>query len=533
MVAAAYPRDTIGQRMAELGYSTPMPPAIGSLPAGSGKWALPHYQTFNSIATQASRSYLQAFDEALRDSRQNALAMRRDFVIDGAMRKLLGPIACQEWQLTPDRPDDPRLIEDADRLTKILKRCPRPGFHQIIRMLGESRFYGRYGVQFLFRWEHRYTQCDHAIKAFEPVNGDKIVFRYDGQPGIMINPFEFKGDWVATDRGSCHFLDDRELEQFLWCEFNPEDADWYESQFAGQLHGVGFRSKLYWPWWLREQIVQQTLRFLRRAANGYTVGFYDGNNVAAEARLAAKLRAYTGDDFLLFPRDRSEHTPYGIEHQPIPLHGSNIFLELVRWINEVIVDYILQEDLTSSGENLGLGSNQSDSHERTADIRTRFHSADIQVALQPLIDTLARYNCSGRPAPRFEFLNEKRNPVEYMEALDFAYQHGLAVAEDDVRDVLGLPAPREGQAVLAAMVPGQPAGIGGTPMGMPQSMPAGPGMGMGMGQDPSMMQGGMQFSRRSRPVVFDRRDPNWRSPRRRPKFDHFIRGGKLYFGQVA
>lgn len=519
------PRETIGQRMAELGYSTPMPPPVGSLPAGSGKWAVPHYQTFSAIATQAARAYPQAFDEALRDSRQNALAMRRDFVIDGAMRKLLAPIATQEWQLTPDRPDDPRLIDDAERLTRTLKRCPRPGLHQLFRMLGESRFYGRYGVQFLFRWEHHGTQLNHAIKNFEPVNGDKIVFRYDGQPGVMVNPYEFKGEWTATDRGPAHFLDEREQEQFIWCEFNPEDADWFESRFAGQLHGSGFRGKLYWPWWLREQIVQQTLRFLRRAANGYTVGYFDGNNAAAEARLAAKLRSYTGDDFLLFPRDRSEHSPYGVEHQPIPLHGSNIFLELVRWINEIITDYILQEDLTSSGQNLGLGSSQSEVHERTSDVRTRYHSADIQVAVQPLIDTLARYTCSGRPSPRFEFLNEKRNPVEYMEALDFAYNHGLAVAEDDVRDVLGLPAPREGQAVLAAMVPGQPAGVEGTPMGMPQSIPAGP--------DP---MGGMpmQFRRPRAPQMYDRRDNGWRSPRRaRPRYDYFIRNGTLHYGQVV
>lgn len=494
--------DTLQNSLAEMGYQLNLPPAIGSMPAGMGRFAVPHAHAFSAMWNTASRTYPQAFDEAVRDSRQNALAIRRDAVVDAAMRHLVMPICQQSWQLAPRRPDDPQLKADAELLTRLIRNLCRPGFHQLVRILAESRFFGRYGAQFSFTWGWDDYQRVMYPDAFAPVHGDKIVFKYaSNQPGILVNQHSYPGPTVPTERGACHFLDAREQEQFTWAEFNPEDADFYESQFAGQIHGLGFRSKLYWPWWLREQILQQTLRFLKRAANGYTVGFFDANNPAAEARLAAKLRAYTGDDFILFPRDRQEHSPYGLDHTPIPLHGSNIFMDLIRWINDIIRDYILGEDLTTNAESTGMNNSTAEAHETTADMRTKYHAADIRVALQPLVKTLARYNCPGRPAPDFEWLAEKRNPLDYMEALDFAYQHGLAVEEDDVRDVLGLPSPREGKSVLAAMVPGQPAGVMGQPQGVPQAMPAGPMGGGGMQQYSRMSRRGRRELARTPGII--------------------------------
>jgi hypothetical protein len=511
--------NTLANRMSELGYDRRLPPAIGQLPAGSGHWAVPHAAAFGSVWNTASRAYPQAFDEAIRDSRTNALAIRRDAVVASALRKLYTPLVQLDWELTPTRPDDPRLKADAELLKRVLQQMPRPGFASVSKQFCESRFFGRYGVQFKYRWG--YCDYDRAmlVDGTLPVNGDKIVFRYNGQPGILVNPHEFRGDVVPTERGACHFLDEAEREQFFWAEFEPEDADFYEPQFAGQVHGLGFRSKLYWPWWLREQFLQQVLRFLKRAANGYTVGFYDANNPGSEARLKAKLAAYTGEDFILFPRDRTEHSPYGLEHNAVPIQGSKVFLDLVMWVNDLIEDAILGEDLTTSSANTGLNSNQSETHEDTADMRTKYHAPDIELAWQEVVNVLARYNCPGRPAPRFSYLKEKRNAEEYMGAVDFAWQHGLAIEEDDVRDVLGLQAPREGKSVLAAMVPGQPAGIYGQPQGMPQSMPAGP-MGGGGGMDPSMFgQPQQQYSRMSRRGQRDRR---------RAERGIMVREGQLY-----
>jgi hypothetical protein len=324
-----------------------------------------------------------------------------------------------------------------------------------------------------------------------------------------VNPHQFGGPWVATDRGACYFLSPKDMEGFTWAEFNPEDADFYESGFAGQIHGLGFRGKLYWPWWLREQIVQQTLRFLRRAANGYTVAYYDANTAASESRLADRLRRYTGEDFFLFPRDRQQNSPYEVVHTPIPMHGSAIYLDLIRWINELMTDYILQEQLTHQAANTGMGSQQSEAHENTADLRTKFHAADIQVAMQDIVKVLYRYNCPGRPVGRFNFLLEKRNAQEYMEAAAFGIQFGLSVAENDVRDVLGLRAPRAGEPVLGQLVPGQPAGVEGTPQGVPMAQPGGPqqnGQPQGNGQVPTQVRMPVPYSRRGRRTLYARQE---------------------------
>ena len=53
---------------------------------GDGAQPIPHYISFSQVVNWASRSYRYTFDEALRHSAKNTLALRRDPV---------------EWAVTP------------------------------------------------------------------------------------------------------------------------------------------------------------------------------------------------------------------------------------------------------------------------------------------------------------------------------------------------------------------------------------------------------------------------------------------------
>ena len=474
-------------RLSELGIKADMPKPIGKLPPGGAKWTVPHYQTFAGITNFYSRSYPQTFDEAMRDSRENALAMRRHPVIAGAIRKLIQPIAQLEWKLKPRREDDPQLQADADMLTEVLKEWPRPGLTQYFRMLLESRFYGRYGVSKIFGWSSEpYRETRLQVKSFRPVNGDKIVFRWDDRPGILVNAGSYDGATITTERGMCHFLTDDELEAFSWSEFEPEDADYYEGWAAGVIHGQGFRGRLYLLFWLEQKVTEAMLRFLRRAAGGWNVAYFDMHGDLSRDQLKTDLAEYDSEDVLLFPKTREEKSPYSFEHHPVSLTGAQIYLDVIKWIHDLMDAYILGEVLTTGVGATGMGSGVSEAHQDTADDRTKYHAADVVTAIQPVVNTLARYNCPGRPAPWFEFVMERRNPAEYAAAAQTAYGMGVGLDAEDIRENLKLKKPKEGSEIIAKVSPGQPAAMGDAPAGMPVAGTPGPEQ---SGQQPGVNDG--------------------------------------------
>lgn len=480
----------LSNTLSELGLSVdPMPREVGNLPPGNAKWTVAHYSTFAAVWNTYNRTYPANFDEAVRDCRANALAMRRDPVISGAMRKLTTPVCQLPYNFKPRRADDQQLKEDADIMKDIFDEFPRPGFQQLVRMLMESRFLGRAGVSALFKWvDDRYHPTRLEVDHIRPVNGDKIVFKWDDTPGILTNPIGYDGTLVTTERGYAHFLTKEEREVFFYSEFEPTDADYMEGQFAGWLHGQGFRGLLYWPWTMRQQVWQTCLRFLRRSSAGFNVATFDYNGPISRDQLAAELKEYDSEDFLLFPRTRGGEDMYSLTHNAVSLTGAQIYLDIMKWLDGIMEDYILGEELSTGTAPTGMGSGVAEGHQDTADDRTKYQASDMEVAIQPLVDVLSKYNAPGRPPCKFEFMVEKRNPQEYMAGAQFAYSMGVAIDEDDLREVLALPKPKDGSGIVAQMSPGQPAAMADAPQGMPVAGTPGPEQ-SGAQQPPGAMDG--------------------------------------------
>jgi hypothetical protein len=442
----------------------PAPPAPlaagGSLPPNAGRLIAPHYQTFTSVVNWASRTYRYTFDEALKDSRTNALAMRRDPVIWSALRKRQRPTCQLEWQLIPDSPNDPKQEENARRLSDALKDVPN--FQQLKRVLLEKLFYGRYGAQLVTAWDYAKGYPRLNITDWFPVNGDKIAVRWDGTPGLYVNMAHYAATYpdkeiTVTDRGPVHFLTPAEREVFLWGSFEPEDADYFEGNLGGAVHGLGYRGRLYWYWWLRNTILSQFTNFTDRVASGWTVFFYEAGNEESRAEVYKAASDQIQNNTLLFPRNRDGQSAYsgpGIERVEPSMGGAQLFLQTAQWLDSVMTDAILGETLTTDTAPTGLGSGVASAHEGTAEQRTRYDAVDLRETLQELVNTLHRYNApawgwGGMPSPRFEFLIDKPDVGEYLQAMQAAYEMGLEIDEDDAREVLALPRPEEGHDVIS------------------------------------------------------------------------------------
>ncbi len=461
--------------LGEMGLERLKPPDGGTLPLGGGQWALPHYQTFVSFMNMMSRTYWWTFDEALRDSQQNSDAMRNDIVIREALSARYQTVTAMEWMLEPQNKQDQSQKFWAHKLTKIIEEIPY--IQQFKRNLLEAIFFGKYGIQPLYKWDYSTGYKRMTVPKWYPVHGDKIVFKWDGTPGILVNPAyanTIKTEY--TERGHAHFLTPEEEEAFIWHEFEPEDAHFYKPEYAGTVHGTGYRGRIYWWWWLRQNVQRFMMNFLKKAGNGYVlVGYPSGNDPARNAAKTA-VEGQEGNNVIYVPtnfRD-GETIDKVITHVPVHMTGAQMQWTVITGINELIKLAIKGENLTSEAKATGIGSGLGEQHGMSKDDRAKYDAIDLETPMQKLVRNLNKFNCPFNPCPKYVHLADKRNPKEVIEASTTAMDNGLAVPEAWFRDQLGIPAPIGNEPVLTRIQPMQPTAVGNTPAGVPMAGPGGP-----------------------------------------------------------
>jgi len=448
----------------ERGYSFPEPPVKENRVPGDGGQPLPHFMTFSQVVNWASRTYRYTFDEALRHSAKNTLALRRDPVVMEAIRARQMPTAQLAWHIEPMNPEDTAQQEAAREMTEILHCTPR--FQQLLIHLLEAIFYGRYGVQINYGWDFSSGKRRMQIKDFKPLNGDKMVFRYTGQVGVLVHA-TYQGSWSITDRGRAHFFSPEEREQIVIHKHEPEDADFYEGELAGGIHGVGIRSKIYWLWYLRSQVLTFLMDYLERiGAGGLTVYYFESGNPQSLQEVKQCAEEQMRNNTILFPRYRDNSTGGpGIERiDPSPA-GATLLEQLVtQYFDMQIRRYILGAD--SNEMTQGEASVIGDTHSRMV----RYDAMNLQETItQDLLRVLQKYNFPGMPLMRFVFDIDKPNSEEILTAAQAFYQMGGTLDEDELRAILGLSRPQPGHAILAQNMPLNPSTMGSLPTGVPIS----------------------------------------------------------------
>jgi hypothetical protein len=462
-------------KLAEVGLS-PDPvaaaPAAGTLPPNAGTLPVPHHVEFVGLVNQFARAYRWTFDEALKHSRQNAVAMRNDVVLMEALRERQTMTAQLGWHLEARDETDPAQMGAVRKLEKVIRLTP--DWQGFLMQLLEAVWFGRYGVQCVYRWD-QYEPDLLRMGAWSPVNGDSLVARWGPDWGIRVNAqFEGRSEYGGDGLGSVHWLTPAEREVIVVHQHEREAADYFDINGAGAVKGVGLRGRLYWFWWLKSQFLAQWADYIERFANGVWIGYYDQSNPQAKTSLEDAVAGYKANRLLTFPRTMDGRTAYGLEIREVGAASSSILRDSINYFDSAMRRLILGLAM-ADGMEVGVGGDGADLITSKVSRTVKYDANNLAETLtREWIPLLAKYNCPGVPPPRFHFDTDHPNAANLIQYATQIAQLGGGVDLAQLQNAAGLARPSPGDPTLSKLQPMTAVGVGAVPEGVPSMGTPGP-----------------------------------------------------------
>ena len=438
-----------------------------------GNELLPHVLTFQGIVSTGVRNYRPS-DEAIKKSWADARYMLNDPAIQECLEQRMRSTALLGWHLEPANQKDSRQKDVCEKLTTIIKQTPR--LMQYRESLLRALWYGKYAVQHRFRWKPIDGQMRVCIDRWLPVNGDKLVYRWDDgsgecqldQIGIRVNGMGILKtsyldttagrirNLLPTDYGLAYFLEDWERPLLAVHRHMIEDGEWEDPVSAGRITGVGIRHRIFWAWYQKQECLNWLMVFLERCAQGIEIWYYPWGNEQALEKItkAANESVGQGRAQIFVPRPIGEEMAYGVERIEPGMGGAealkSILTEYWGW---QIKRYILGQTLTTEAASTGLGSNLASIHLDTYLQIVRYDALNLEETLTTdLLRPLILYNFPQYADIPISFKIETESPdVEgKLQAWRQAYEMGCRLKEKDLMGLIGTDEPSKDDRVLQA-----------------------------------------------------------------------------------
>lgn len=465
-----------------------------------GNFALPHIYTFQGLLSTVSKIY-RASDEALQQSYENARFMLNDVGIQECLLARQRSVALLDWEIVPEEEDnsDHKLL--CKQLEKIVNRIKR--FTEYRRVVQESIWYGRYGIQHQYRWVNIggrmcVLPAPDAMRGnigWMPIHGDKLVFRHDqgdfdegqwaGQVGVRVGmtaqgkPYE-PGDAInggrnhveMTDRGMGYFLSAEQRNLILIHKHMIQDGAFESAVEAGKINGVGIRSMIYWEWFQKQATMALIMEYLQRSLGGIELWYYEeGSKTAQDAVKKAAQERQGGRYQLIVPRPRGDDAmAYGVEIIQPDTAGIEAFERVItNFFGHRIKRLILGQTLSSEAAATGLGSGVAELHLDTYMQIIRYDAtAQEETITDDLLENIKNWNYPEHrnTAVRFKLKTDDPDIERKMQAWQKAYEMGCRFKEAEVMDTVGASIPGVGDRVLQSPAFTQGAGVQGGAGGM-------------------------------------------------------------------
>lgn len=459
----------------EFGFGESIDPATAT-PGNAphfGQWMMPHVVTFTGVVGSISKVY-RASDEAMKDSPENAALMRNDLTVMECVEGRQRAVALLNWHVEPEDAKNQRQKDLAAYATTCFEKIPR--FMQLRENLLHATWFGKYGTKFKWGWERIGGRNTAHFRAWRPVHGDKLVYRYDpdsrewddDQIGIRVGnnyasstligdrwPVERQKHVSPTDWGLAYFIRPHERNLIAVHKHYIEDGEYDIPQNAGRIHGVGLRSRIYWTWYQKQETLAWMMEYLERSAGGFEIWYYPWGNPTAkeETRKAAIERTSMGRNVVMVPKmigpdqfgqwyDRVEPSMAGV---------AQIQDLVLNYFGASIKRYILGQTLTTEAGSTGLGSNLADVHLATFLSIVKYDATLLEETITT--DMLRPWFLANFPLEPFTFRfridTESEDAQERLQAAQAAYNMGVSLKEQDIYDLLGFAKPDPTDSVVS------------------------------------------------------------------------------------
>ena len=412
-----------------------------------GQVVVPHHLTYAQIWQLASKSYLTLDDEAKRNHYANALAMRRDASIMKSLRARQIPVSQLPFVIEVEDPDDGRQKQVARELTAIVNAIPR--FTTMKLNLSEANWYGKAGVQTTWGWKKILGKQFLTIVDHFPINGDKITYQWDGTPGILVyRPFQpSDADIEMTNWGPALFLyDEFYRDRFIIHRYEPDDTDYlFESELAGAVNGVGLRSRLYWVYQVRHEVLGWIIDALQRiGTNGMLVGYYPTGNEKAQEAVAKALEDLIAKSVTTFPVDHGHEQDNRIDAIPPATVAYDVLINVLKYFDSIIEVMILGQPLSSGTASTGMGSDVADLHATTLEKLIRYDAINLSETLTTdLLGPIIKYNYGDLDFNvKLKLVSERVDTKDLAVTVKALWDMGVPMDSEELREKFGLSAPR-------------------------------------------------------------------------------------------
>jgi phage gp29-like protein len=389
--------------------------------------------------------------------------MRADADIEGVLRSLLVTLAGLEWAVVPTDDENPRLVKLAQRVSAIIDAIPRRS--DLFRALHEAVWYGCSAANLVY---DRDPILGVRIKEWFPFASDSLAFDQYGNLAMRVGS-AYINEPSVTDLGFdslVHLFDENERRAIVLHRVFTTAPSFIDPNTSEAVYrGVGARDVCWYIWLLKQEVLQNAAAYIERYALGIRVGYYPAGNDAAKSEMLTILQNLVNDNSVVLPRIGPNESMYDIDIKDANAGRAQIFMELVNWLSSKLKEAILGQSLSSEAGGTGMGSGVADLHADTLSRVIRYHAdalaESVNSDLVRVIATMLGASEEEARGIRFEFAPERPNAKERMEAIQAFVQLGGRVSEREVRDLLGLSEPEDGETILGG---GQGAGASDNPL---------------------------------------------------------------------
>lgn len=384
---------------------------------------------------------LRSASEAWNANRRFQRYMRLDPDVAAPLLELQLAVCCTPWSIKAENARDKAQKDAASDMAARLRRCP--AFLGALKHLTEAVWYGPSAVNFVYEDGAEGAE----IVEWRPLHPDSLVFTEEGRLGLKVG-MRYKEQTEMGWDSRVRMLTPQERAAVCLHRHFVEAPDHdVQTDAASTFAGRGLRDMVWYPWFLKQTIMQNWAAYCERYGMGIRKGYYEEGNEQAKNAMVGILSNLRGDVNVALAQ-RSDGTKINdIEvMEPASSGTAEVFAALIEWLTQHMKEMIVGQRTSSEPVSTGLGSNVADKQDQTKRERIRY-TAEL------LADSITRQvvqvmweidHGAGAMCPlRFAFALDRQEPEKVLSAAEKASKMGVRIAVRDVRDAIGFREPDE------------------------------------------------------------------------------------------